>query len=68
MDIQPCRKSIRLPQYNYSTREAYFVTICAHERKSLFGDIVDEKMKLNESGDIVKNAGWISRNIIQPSN
>ncbi len=36
----PKRKSIRLKDYDYSQSGAYFVTICAHNRECLFGEIV----------------------------
>ena len=44
------RRSIRLKDYDYSQQGAYFVTICIHrfERECLFGDVVNEKMMLNE--------------------
>jgi REP element-mobilizing transposase RayT len=32
------RRSIRLPEYDYSQAGAYFVTICTHERVLLFDD------------------------------
>ena len=35
----PQRKLLRLPDYDYSTNGAYFITICAHNRAKLFGDI-----------------------------
>lgn len=47
------RRSIRLKDYDYSTTGAYFVTICSWNRECLFGDIADEKVRLNESGDAV---------------
>ncbi len=31
------RKSPRIPQYDYSTCNYYFVTICTHNRRCLFG-------------------------------
>jgi REP element-mobilizing transposase RayT len=46
------RRSIRLKGYDYSQAGAYFVTICTHERKHLFGDIVDGAVKLSEMGKI----------------
>jgi putative transposase len=46
------RRSIRLNGYDYSKSGAYFITICTHEREYLFGDIVDERMVLNEFGNI----------------
>ena len=38
MDL-PQRKIVRLPDYDYSTNGAYFVTICTYNRKPLFGDV-----------------------------
>ena len=35
----PQRKSLRLPDYDYSTNGAYFVTICTHDRAKLFGKV-----------------------------
>jgi len=48
------RRSIRLKEYDYSTPGAYFITICAHNRACLFGDIKDGVMVLNEYGGIVR--------------
>ena len=36
----PCRKSIRLKNYDYSSNGYYFVTICTQNREKLFGKIV----------------------------
>ncbi len=36
----PTRKRNRLQEYDYGTPAAYFVTICAHNHKKLFGTIV----------------------------
>jgi putative transposase len=44
------RRSPRLSQYDYSQNGAYFITICASNRESLFGHIIDEQLVLNESG------------------
>ena len=48
------RRSIRLPEYDYSQPGAYYVTIVAWQRKSLFGDVVNKEMKLNRYGEIVQ--------------
>ncbi len=53
--IQPRRKSIRLKEYDYSQPGAYFVTICTQNRECLFGRIVDEKIVLNDSGQMITN-------------
>jgi REP element-mobilizing transposase RayT len=47
------RRSIRLKGYDYSQAGAYFVTIVAWQREMLFGDVVNEEIKLNEMGEIV---------------
>ena len=35
----PVRKPTRIPKYDYSSENYYFVTICTHEKKCLFGTI-----------------------------
>ena len=47
------RRSIRLKGYDYSSPGAYFITICTHRQRCLFGNIVDGQMQLNAIGDIV---------------
>jgi len=47
------RRSIRLPNYDYSRPGAYFVTICVQGRTCLFGDVVDGEMRLNDAGVMV---------------
>src|SRR4051812_12095769 len=49
----PVRKLPRLAGYNYSQNGAYFVTICTHNRESLFGEIIAGDMKLSNAGEIV---------------
>ena len=36
MDI-PTRKATRIPGFDYSSENYYFVTICTHEKKCIFG-------------------------------
>ena len=56
------RKPNRLTEYDYSTSNAYFITICTHNRENLFwrdvGAIIDrpEKVPLNKLGMMVKQA------------
>lgn len=47
------RKTLRLNGYDYSQTGAYFITICAQDRKSLFGSILNDEMHLNEPGRII---------------
>jgi REP element-mobilizing transposase RayT len=49
------RKSIRLPYFDYSQDGIYFVTICSHDNKSIFGKIENEKMIKNLLGEIIEN-------------
>jgi REP element-mobilizing transposase RayT len=48
------RGSIRLKGYDYSQVGAYFVTICAKDRACLFGEVVDDGMRLNPEGLVVE--------------
>jgi putative transposase len=59
------RRSIRLKGYDYTREGAYFVTICAQDRKCLFGEIVDGRMVLNEVGKIVCDE-WLKTPILRP--
>lgn len=49
------RRSIRLRGYDYSSAGAYFITVCAHERECLFGEIVGGEMRLSEAGQVVRS-------------
>ena len=51
------RRSIRLRGYDYTSAGAYFITICAHRRECLFGEVVDGVMRLNVYGRVV-DACW----------
>ncbi|KKT30973.1 MAG: hypothetical protein UW16_C0002G0007 [Microgenomates group bacterium GW2011_GWC1_44_10] len=55
----PRRHSMRLRGYDYSQNGVYFVTICTQDKKSLFGDVVDDEIRLNEVGNIAKNE-WLN--------
>jgi len=50
------RRSIRLRTHDYAAAGAYYVTLCAHERRRLFGVVVNGRMALNEAGQMV--AHW----------
>jgi REP-associated tyrosine transposase len=53
----PQRRSLRLRDYDYSLAGAYVVTICTHQRTSLFGWIVDSELWLGTRGEVV-DACW----------
>ena len=46
----PERRKVRLAGYDYSQPGAYFVTICARNRESIFGEIVAGQMQHNQLG------------------
>jgi putative transposase len=54
----PKRKSIRLPDYDYSQAGLYFITICTHQQHCTLGRIMDDVMLLNKCGQIVREE-WI---------
>ena len=54
----PQRKSPRLQGYDYSSEGAYFVTICTHQKRHIFGHIEQQKMTLNSHGIIASNI-WL---------
>lgn len=45
--------SARLRGFDYSQNGAYFITICAKNRESFFGEITEGEMALSEMGKIV---------------
>ncbi len=60
------RRSMRLPDYDYSQSGVYFVTICTYGFARLFGRISDGKMRLNELGLLVEEE-WTRTAIIRPT-
>ena len=52
------RRTIRLQGYDYSQAGAYFVTICTQNREYLFGEIVNNEMRLNNVGRVVTDS-WV---------
>lgn len=56
------RKSPRLKEYDYSQNGAYFVTVCTHDRRNIFSDIVGA---IHESPEIkLKPYGRIAEKYI----
>jgi REP element-mobilizing transposase RayT len=54
----PPRRNLRVPDFDYSQPGAFFVTIVTQDRKTLFGQIVDGDVILNEVSKIVEEV-WI---------
>jgi putative transposase len=48
------RRSIRLRGYDYSQANPYFVTLCTQHNLSLFGEVLDSEMHLNDAGLMVE--------------
>ena len=44
------RRSIRLKDYDYSLAGAYFLTICTHGHRQVFGEIVDGEIRRSGLG------------------
>lgn len=64
MKKQNNRQSIRLKGYDYSSPGEYFITICTHNRKHIFGNVVDGEMQLNRFGKIAQNE-WVNTESIR---
>jgi REP element-mobilizing transposase RayT len=48
-------ESSRLKDYDYSKPGGYFITTVTKNRKCYFGNVINDKMVLNEFGNIVNN-------------
>ena len=48
------RKRNRLPGFDYSANHYYFITVCVNHMLPVLGKILEEKMVLNNYGNIVK--------------
>ena len=52
-ELFPRRRRTKLPDYDYSSEGAYFITICIFEKQCLLGSVIDSSMKLNQNGEFV---------------
>ncbi len=53
------RRSIRLKNRDYALRDQYFVTICAHERRCVFGSVADGRLVPTALGRLVREC-WVA--------
>jgi putative transposase len=60
------RRSVRMRGFDYTQPGAYFVTIVTVQRGSLFGEVVDGEMRLNDLGTIASNE-WLRTTILRPN-
>ena len=47
-------KSIRLPDWDYSSDGAYYVTMCTQNREYFFGNVINDETRLSDIGEIIK--------------
>ncbi len=59
------RKSIRLPDWDYSWGWWYYVTMCTQGRECIFGIVISDEMRLNDVGEIVRDE-WMKTPTIRP--
>ena len=59
------RRSTRLREWDYSWPWWYYVTIFTHGRECLFGEVVNDEMKLNDVGKITQEE-WMKTPSIRP--
>lgn len=52
------RKQNRLNKYDYSLSGYYYITICTQNREETFGIIENNRMIINQYGEVVKNT-WL---------
>ena len=50
------RRSIRLRRYDYAQAGAYFVTVVTQHRACLFGEVVEDEMRLNGAGEMITSS------------
>jgi putative transposase len=62
---QSHRKTIRLPDYDYTASGAYFITPATHHARPGFGEIYVDQIILNSSGKIVKEE-WLRTPQVRP--
>jgi REP element-mobilizing transposase RayT len=59
------RKSIRLPDFDYTSAGGYFITLVATNNSCLFGEMIGQQVSLNPFGDIVREE-WLRTALIRP--
>lgn len=61
----PIRKRIRLRDFHYGADCVYYVTICTHEKRLMFGHCVDGIVTLNTPGTITSDE-WMRTFAMRP--
>jgi len=65
-DTEKHRRSIRFAGYDYRKSGGYFVTICAANKRCVFGKIIDDVMQTNAYGKIVAEE-WKRTSLLRAS-
>ena len=55
----PSRRSIRLPEYDYSQEGGYYITLCIHNKQCLLSDIDNGEVSLRPAGEMIEH--WLHR-------
>ena len=58
-DAERRRRSIRLKHRDYTLPDVYFVTVCAHERRCIFGRVVDACVEPTGLGQVAHEC-WVA--------
>lgn len=56
------RRSIRLKSFDYRHSGPYYVTICAYQRRKIFGEVVLDRVELSELGCLIDQS-WMKTSI-----
>ncbi len=59
------RRTIRVQGYDYAQGGVYFITICARNRESLWGQVLNGRVRLNETGRLVESV-WLQTVMVRP--
>jgi len=64
--LQPERKNIRLPNYDYSQNGAYFITICTYNRKKIFGAVGADSISARTVAEVFEEVVSTYANVSSP--
>jgi putative transposase len=56
LQSRPDRKRLRLAEFDYSAPGYYFVTLCVWRRRCILGDVNEDRVILNDLGQLVSDA------------
>jgi putative transposase len=59
------RRSIRLKGWDYGSEGAYFITVCARNQLCVFGEVSQDRVRLNALDEVVRMT-WMQTAVIHP--